>query len=81
VDHDKAFGAATNLARDLNVPIRMIVDQRTVGDDPPLNPRDAGIQFNSYKGLVHWVDPVNELADLGVWIKDVLPMSDIVGQV
>jgi hypothetical protein len=68
VNHDQAFGAASKLAQDLDVPIRM-----GAGGKPALNPKDAGIQFNSYSGLAHWIDPVGELADLRAWIKGVLP--------
>jgi len=73
VNHEKAFGAASNLARDLNIPIRKVVDEVT-GDEAPLSPMDPGIRFNSYKRLVHWIDPEDELADLVVWIQGVVPM-------
>jgi len=74
VDHDMAFTAASNLAQVLNIPIRMVVDE-VKPEKAPLSPKDPGIRFNSYKGLVHWIDPEDELADLVVWIQGVVPMG------
>jgi hypothetical protein len=62
----------------LNIPIRKVVEKVTIGDDP-LNPRDPGIRFNSYKGLVHWIDPKDELTDLVAWIQGVLPIGEANG--
>lgn len=73
MNHDKAFEAASDLARKLDIPIRMVVDKVTVGDMLPLGPMDRGIRFHSYKGLVHWIDEVNELDDLTAWIQGVVP--------
>lgn len=76
VNHDKAFRAASDLARDLNIPIHMLVDNVPIGDKDPPSPKDPGIRFNSYKGLVHWIDPVDELADLVTWIQGVVSMPE-----
>jgi hypothetical protein len=55
----------------------MVADKTTVGNTVPLSPKDPGIRFNSYSGLVHWIDPVEELVDLVVWLRGVVPMETI----
>ena len=70
VHHDKAFAAASTLAQVLNVPIRHNV---SIGETAQLSPKDPGIRFNSYEGLPHWIDPEDELSDLVMWIRGVIP--------
>jgi hypothetical protein len=74
VDHEKAFMAATDLAQDLNIPIRMI-DGEATNKKAPFSPKDTGIRFHSYSRLGHWIDPEDELAALVVWIEGVVPVA------
>ena len=41
--HDRLIKPFETMAQDLDIPIRMIVDEVTIGDHPPLDPQDAGI--------------------------------------
>ena len=64
---------ASQLSRDLGVPIRFVSEGLALEDQIPLKPTDPGIRFNSYSYLPHWIDPEKEIPDLAEWILSVVP--------